>query len=82
VFLLGYGFSDGQVGHDPPLRAVEAAYHHLVDDLDIDPLSIILYGKSLGSCPTTHLAHYLSTSSTLYPPSGVILQSPLAVYSL
>lgn len=74
----GYGQSDGSPGHDGPLDAIEHAYRHLVEDLGLSPTRIVLYGKSIGTCPTTHLAHKISTTpESFVPVAGVILQSPL-----
>ena len=47
-------------GHAPSakgcLRSVEAAYKYLVESLKIPASRIVLYGRSIGSGPTLHLA--------------------------
>lgn len=68
----GYGESS-RYGHPTPahvLSDIEAAYTHLTETLRVRPDNIILYGQSIGTCPTVHLA---SQQRVL----GVILHSPL-----
>lgn len=67
----GYGWSDGMASHSNVKRDIESAYHYLVDVLGVDPLSIVLYGQSLGTGACCHLA------SSPLPIGGVILHSPL-----
>lgn len=80
----GYGQSTGgggtsgldegdlpSVGHT--LSDITAVYNHLINDLDIPPRTIILYGQSVGSGPTSFLGGELSEAQL----GGVILHSPL-----
>tara|TARA_B100001248_G_scaffold262537_1_gene259255 strand:- start:25718 stop:26506 length:789 start_codon:yes stop_codon:yes gene_type:complete len=52
----GYGTSHGEPSEEGCYQAVNAAYAHLTETLDIDPSEIVLYGYSLGSGPSTDLA--------------------------
>ncbi len=65
----GYGLSDGSPSTDGANRAADAAYRYLVEDRKIPPGRIVLYGRSVGSGPSMHLA-------AGKPVGGVILQSP------
>mmetsp|Transcript_7965 Transcript_7965/g.13351 ORF Transcript_7965/g.13351 Transcript_7965/m.13351 type:complete len:267 (+) Transcript_7965:62-862(+) len=53
----------------------EAALRHLREARGVPPHRVVLYGRSLGSGPTCHLARKLAREGTLL--GGVILQSPL-----
>ena len=50
-------------------RDVEAAYDYLTHELRTPPEKIILYGRSLGSGVTVHLAAHR-------PAAGLVLESP------
>jgi len=50
--------------------AVENVYNYLVEQKGIAPNKIVVWGRSLGSGPTCHIA-------SKYTVGGVILQSPL-----
>ena len=50
---------------------IETVYLYLTENLNIDPYSIILFGRSIGSGPTCFCAEK-------YPVAGVILHSALA----
>mmetsp|Transcript_31217 Transcript_31217/g.50302 ORF Transcript_31217/g.50302 Transcript_31217/m.50302 type:complete len:498 (-) Transcript_31217:196-1689(-) len=68
----GYGESSNP-GNPSPANVyadAEAAYSHLVDELKIDPFTIVFYGQSLGSGPSTYLGKK-------YSVSGVIIHSGL-----
>lgn len=69
----GYGFSSGMPSEANCKADVEAAFLYLTDTLFVDPRTIILYGRSLGTAPTVHLA----AKYNHVPFRGVILQSPL-----
>ena len=68
----GYGFSNrdstAPVSTPTPIPPSEehfyadivAAYKYLVHDRQVDPSSIILYGRSIGSGPSCYLASYLN----------------------
>jgi len=77
----GYGLS-GSPKNDPGpkeehcFRDIEAAYEHLITTLNVPEDKIILYGRSLGSGPTCHLAKRQSEEGRI-PVAGIILQSPL-----
>ena len=74
----GYGLSQNE-GERPSeadvLADVEAAFDYLANVLNIKPETIILYGRSLGSGPSCHLAQLQSKRGQSV--AGVILQSPL-----
>ncbi len=68
----GYGCSSGEmpsVGHT--LADISAVFDHLVKEIKIAPQSIILYGQSVGTGPTSHLAAHTPDVG------GVVLHSPL-----
>lgn len=80
----GYGCSTGgggasgldegdlpSVGHC--YSDITAVYKHLVNDLNIPPRSIILYGQSVGSGPTSYLGAQLTRAEL----GGVVLHTPL-----
>nr|CCA22499.1 serine protease family S09X putative [Albugo laibachii Nc14] len=71
----GYGRSEGIASEEACYADIEAAYLYLRDVKKIPSHKIILYGRSLGSGPTTHLAAELSRSKKIV--AGVILQSPV-----
>jgi len=56
---------------------IEAAYHHLTDVEDIEPASIILYGRSVGSGPSCYLAEKMFIGiESEKRCGGLILHSP------
>jgi hypothetical protein len=67
----GYGLSGGQCSEQACYSDIEAVYDFLVNTAKVKPTKIILFGRSLGSGPTIHLA---SKHPNL---AGMILQSPL-----
>jgi len=72
----GYGKSSGSAPTEENVYAdIEAAYRRLIDQQNLQPKQIILYGRSLGSGPTCHLARKLSLEGVQL--GGIILQSPL-----
>ena len=86
VFLYeyeGYGMSTGnrtfntenQPNDESLYEDIDAAWNHLVTKMNIAPSSIVIYGRSLGSGPSSYLAERLSKKGT--PAAGLILQSPL-----
>ena len=50
---------------------IETVYMYLTENLEIDPDTILLYGRSIGSGPTCYLAEN-------YPVAGVILHCAIA----
>jgi fermentation-respiration switch protein FrsA (DUF1100 family) len=66
----GYGMSSGEPEEEKCYAAVEAAYKYMRDVLLIPWDSIVLYGRSLGSGPSCHLASRTAVR-------GVVLQSPV-----
>ena len=76
----GYGQSTGgeeQEGNLPSVSQtfsdITSVYKHLINDLKIPPRTIIMYGQSVGSGPTSYLGAELSQSQL----GGVILHSPI-----
>ena len=67
----GYGESNGRLPAEQSLYDdIETVYLHLTENLNISPDHIILYGRSIGSGPTSFLAEK-------YPVAGAILHSGL-----
>ena len=67
----GYGESNGALPEERSLyNDIETVYLHLTENLNISPDHIILYGRSIGSGPTSFLAEK-------YRLGGVILHSGL-----
>mmetsp|Transcript_22728 Transcript_22728/g.33892 ORF Transcript_22728/g.33892 Transcript_22728/m.33892 type:complete len:436 (-) Transcript_22728:117-1424(-) len=66
----GYGESSskGKPSESHVKADAEAAYSHLTNELGVDPSKLILYGQSLGSGPTLHLAK-------MHKVSGVVIHS-------
>ncbi|TVU54654.1 MAG: alpha/beta hydrolase [Arthrospira sp. PLM2.Bin9] len=52
----GYGLSGGTPSVAGAYQAIEAAYYYLTQVLQVPPERIIVYGRSVGSGPSTHLA--------------------------
>lgn len=52
----GYGPSSGRPTTEASYRDIEAAYRYATGGLRIAPESIVLFGRSVGSGPSTHLA--------------------------
>lgn len=72
----GYGKSSGgKVSEENCYADIEAAYDHLIEARNMTTNQIILYGRSLGSGPSCHLARKLSKVGKSL--GGIILQSPL-----
>lgn len=71
----GYGLSEGAPSEKGVYADIEAAFNYLTDVLSVPPDRVILYGRSLGSGPSCHLA--MKQSKEGKPVRGVILQSPV-----
>ncbi|EKX72890.1 conserved hypothetical protein [Theileria equi strain WA] len=67
----GYGMSGGAPSEDNIYSDAEVAFDYMVKELGIDPLSVICFGRSLGSAPSMHIAVRRKIC-------GLILQSPIA----
>eukprot|EP01119_Soliformovum_irregulare_P016680 TRINITY_DN4868_c0_g4_i1.p1 TRINITY_DN4868_c0_g4~~TRINITY_DN4868_c0_g4_i1.p1 ORF type:complete len:341 (-),score=43.78 TRINITY_DN4868_c0_g4_i1:34-1032(-) len=72
----GYGLNRGSPSENKCYKCIKAVFLYLKNTCRIPTQHIILYGRSLGSGPTTHEAQYLSKKGTKF--GGMILQSPLA----
>lgn len=66
----GYGMSSGEPSEQAVYADVEAAFKYLRDIIGVPWNEVILYGRSIGSAPTIHLA-------TRTAVRAVVLQSPL-----
>lgn len=66
----GYGHSTGRPFESVIYHDIEAVYRYLVEEMRVDPKSIILYGQSIGSTAVIDLAGK-------YEVGAVILHSPL-----
>ncbi|CAD7927661.1 unnamed protein product [Amoebophrya sp. A120] len=67
----GYGTSTGKASESALYADIEAAYTYLREVVGVPWEHIILYGRSIGTGPTVHLA-------ASAPVRGVILQAPMA----
>jgi len=65
----GYGNSDGSPSESRCYADIQAAWDFLIEDQSLKPSDILLFGRSLGSGPTSWLA-------TQVEPAAVILESP------
>uniref|UniRef100_A0A7S3Z069 Serine aminopeptidase S33 domain-containing protein n=1 Tax=Lotharella globosa TaxID=91324 RepID=A0A7S3Z069_9EUKA len=69
----GYGYSEGgEHTEEHVYNDIEAVYEYLTTDGGIKPEELILYGRSLGSGPTVHLA-----STKPNGIAGMVLESAL-----
>ncbi|KAL3308925.1 hypothetical protein Ciccas_012538 [Cichlidogyrus casuarinus] len=66
----GYGLSSGQTLEKNLYADAEAAIYQLKTRYNVPLDQIVLYGQSIGTAPTVHLA-------TKYKVAGVVLHSPL-----
>ena len=72
----GYGLASGHVSESRCYSDIEAIYEKVVlETLQKSPQQVILFGRSLGSGPTSELAYQLSRKNV--PFAGFILQSPI-----
>jgi len=84
----GYGmaYDQGKPSEDFCYADIDAAYKFLRFDLDVPAQNIVLYGRSLGSGPSCHLAAGSAISEDPEsggPVGGVILHAPfLSVYRI
>lgn len=69
----GYGLSQGKPSEEATRADVRAAWDWLVRERDIDPGSIILFGRSLGGGVAAELAAKLTGQGV--NPAGLILES-------
>lgn len=65
----GYGIYKGQPSAEQILMDSEIVFDYLTLELNIDPARILLFGRSIGSGPATHLAANRK-------PGAIILMSP------
>lgn len=63
----GYGRSEGQPNEEGTYHDAEAAYEYLTQQRKLKPLSIVVYGESLGSAIATDLASKV-------PVGGLVLE--------
>lgn len=68
----GYGLATGKPSESNCYSDIRAAYTYLVSNMRIPPKRILLFGRSLGSGPTVHLAASLKANL-----GGVVLIAPL-----
>lgn len=72
----GYGMSTGSATESTVYADIEAAFKYLRDIVGVPWQDILVYGRSIGSGPTCHLA-------SVTPVRGVILQCPvLSIYRI
>ena len=71
VFIFdyrGYGQSEGKPSERGTYNDAAAAWRYLIEERQVDPGEIIIFGRSLGGA----IASWLAQS---YPPGGLILES-------
>mmetsp|Transcript_9601 Transcript_9601/g.15985 ORF Transcript_9601/g.15985 Transcript_9601/m.15985 type:complete len:309 (-) Transcript_9601:132-1058(-) len=81
----GYGmaYENGPPSEEHCYADIEAAYDFLRSDLDVPAQNIVLYGRSLGSGPSCHLAAGMSQKKDEESVGGVILHAPfLSVFRI
>ena len=72
----GYGLHTQKISTENECQKdVIAVYDYLTLTKNIDPIKIIIYGRSLGSGIACYLAHHLRNNA--YQPKKLILVSPL-----
>ncbi len=64
----GYGRSDGRPSEARCNADIQAAWDYLIEEKELSPAEIVLFGRSLGAGPTSWLA-------TRVEPAAVILES-------
>jgi len=64
----GYGQSEGRTTERGTYRDAEAAWRYLVEDRQVDPSEIVIFGRSLGGTIAAWLAQD-------HPPKALILES-------
>ena len=81
VNMLAYdytGYGHARLSGDPTETAcyedISAAYKYLVDQVQVAPANIIVFGRSLGSGPSTYLVERLQSQDVTV--GGLVLQSP------
>jgi len=65
----GYGRSDGDPGVEAFRRDALAMYDHVVEEMDVAPDRLVVWGHSLGSFLATHVADRR-------PVAGLVLENP------
>jgi len=65
----GYGVYEGQASAKAILEDAEIVFDFLTAEVGINPENIIIFGRSIGSGPATHLAAYRN-------PGALVLMSP------
>lgn len=87
-----YGLSSGKPREKNQYRDVAAVYRYMLTELGVPAREVILYGMSIGSSPTVHLAAKLCKRNARAesrgtppgprspdpPPAGVVLHAPVA----
>ena len=71
VFIFdyrGYGQSEGKPTEDGTYKDVAAAWQYLIEERELNPSEVIIFGRSLGGAIASWLAQ-------TYTPGGLILES-------
>ncbi len=77
----GYGESDGEPSEEACYADIDAAYEHLINVRKLKPKNIVIYGRSVGSGPSTYLAAKLAEEKQKI--GGLILECPFkSVYRI
>ena len=65
----GYGHSSGKPSEEGCYDAIDTVYQHLTKILEIPPAQVVIWGRSLGTGPSSYLAEKEQTG-------GIILETP------
>eukprot|EP00916_Digyalum_oweni_P019234 GHVL01032032.1.p1 GENE.GHVL01032032.1~~GHVL01032032.1.p1 ORF type:complete len:357 (+),score=46.38 GHVL01032032.1:172-1242(+) len=68
-----YGLSTGKISEKNTYRNIRDVYRYTVDELQIPPSQIIIYGQSVGSGPSIDIA-----ADKRYPVGGLVIHSGIA----
>lgn len=68
VDYRGYGKSEGRPSEKGTYRDADAAWRFLIDEKEVNPAEVILFGRSLGAAVAAYLASRVQ-------PGGVVLES-------
>lgn len=70
----GYGLARGTPSEEKVYANIDAVYEYVLRTFELHPTKVILWGRSLGSGPSTYLAERLTKEGI--KPAGLVLQSP------
>lgn len=74
LIFVHYSVHKGSPSEEHCYADIDAAYDHLVNFREIKPRNIVIYGRSVGSGPSTYLASKLAIEGVEL--GGLILECP------